>query len=272
MATVQLPARRMSLRKRLSSRAWRRTVGFYAFIAPWLIGFVLLAIVPLILGFLTSLTDYDGLNLATVKLLGLRNYSRAFADVDARYSMGRTLLWSALNSPAWIVLSFVLALILNQSIKGRGLFRTLYYLPTIVPVVARVWIWKILLDKNYGLLNAAISAVQPGTALPWLSEYAMIGLTAVGIWGGLGWGMVVFLAGLQDIPGELIEAARIDGATSWQAFRHVTIPLMTPIIFFQLVMALIGSFQQFVIPLLLTTTAGSGSTGLPPVPPRSVYL
>lgn len=258
------------IRKRISTRAWRDTAAFYGFIAPWLIGFVLLWVTPMILGFLTSLTNYDGLNLPTVKFLGLANYTRALADIDARYSMGRTLLWSALNMPIWVVLSFMLALILNQDVKGRGFFRTLYYLPTIIPVVATVWIWKIFLDRNYGLLNSLISVVRPGTALPWLSQYALVGLTMVGVWGGLGWGMVVFLAGLQDIPDELVDAARIDGANTWQVFRYVTIPLMTPVIFFVLVNGLISSFQQLVLPLLLTSTGPAHDAGVST--PRSVYL
>ena len=270
MSTVQSRARRPSIRRRLSSRAVRKTVGFYAFIAPWLIGFVLLGIIPLVVGFLTSLTNYDGLNLADVKFLGTRNYTRAFADVDARHSMSRTLVWSALNVPAWLVLSFTLALILHQNVKGRGLFRTLYYLPTIMPVVATVWIWKIFLDKNYGLLNGVISLFRPGTALPWLTQYAMVGLTAVGIWGGLGWGMVIFLAGLQDIPDELVEAARIDGANSWRVFRHVTIPLMTPVIFFVLVTGLMSAFQQFILPMLLTQMGPTHDAGTRV--PMAVYL
>ncbi len=270
MATVQSPAHRLSIRRRLSSRAVRKTIWFYAFIAAWLIGFVLLGIIPLVLGFVTSLTNYDGLNLPDIKFLGLRNYTRAFADPDARYSLSRTLIWGALNMPTWTVLSFILALILHQNIKARGLFRTLYYLPTIMPVVGTVWIWKIFLDRNYGLLNGIISLLRPGTALPWLTQYAMVGLTAVGIWSGLGWGMVVFLAGLQDIPGELVEAARIDGATSWQVFRHVTIPLMTPVIFFVLVNGLVSAFQQFVLPLLLTRMGPTHDAGV--AVPRSVYL
>jgi multiple sugar transport system permease protein len=272
METAQSPVRRTSIRRHMSSRTRRKTAAFYAFIAPWLTGFVVLGIIPLVLGFLTSLTDYDGLNLPTVKLVGLSNYARAFSDPDVRFSLGRTLAWALLNLPIWLVLSFALALVLNQKVKGRGVFRTLFYLPSIVPAVTAVWVWKMFLDTNYGLLNAILSLFRPGTALPWLSTYALQGLTAVAVWGGLGSGLVIFLAGLQGIPDELIEAARVDGANSWHIFRHVTIPLMTPLIFFQLIMALIGSFQQFVIPLLLTTTAGSGSTGLPPVPPRPVYL
>lgn len=274
MSTVQSRTQPMSAqRQRTLSRKWRRTFWFYAFIAPWLLGFVFLWIIPLTLGFLTSLTDYDGLNLDSLKFVGLGNYTRAFtADEDAFFSFGQTLKWTSLNLPTWMILSFILALILNQDVRGRGFFRTAYYLPSIVPVVALIWIWRIVLDRNVGLLNALISLFRPGTAIPWLTTYALQGVTAVAVWTGLGWGMIVFLAGLQGISDELIEAARIDGASMLQVFRHVTIPLMTPVIFFVLVNGLIGSFQQFVVPQLLAVVGGGAAAGFTKIPPRSVYL
>jgi len=250
------------------NRAKRRSRTFYAFITPWLLGLIFLTLIPFILGFLTSLTDYDGLNLPTLKFMGLHNYIRAFSDEYVGFSLGRTLIWAALNLPLWMGLSFALALILNQDVKGRGFFRTLYYLPSVVPAVAAVTVWKILLDKNNGLLNGMISIFQPGTAVGWLTTYALQGMTAIAVWSGLGGGMVIFLAGLQNIPDELVEAAKIDGANGWQVFRYITFPLMTPVIFFQLIMGLIGSFQQLVYPLLLATQTGAYVS----VPPRSIYL
>jgi multiple sugar transport system permease protein len=228
-----------------------RTIVFYAYISPWLLGFVFLTIVPVALSFYLSLTNYDGLNWGIWKFMGLGNYARAFADEGVRSSLSQTLKWVGLNVPMWAGLSFLLALILNQDVKGRGVFRTMYYLPSIIPITASVWVWRIFLDKNYGLLNALISVFRPGTAIPWLTTQALLGLTWIAVWGGLGWGMVVFLAGLQDVPDELVEAARIDGANSWQVFRHVTLPLMTPVIFFVVMTGVIGSFQQFELPLLL---------------------
>ena len=266
-----LPRRRRTfLGRLLKSRRWRRRFWFYLFIFPWLLGFVLLWVVPLALGFVTSLTNYDGLNLPTVRFVGLGNYVRAFgADPDVAYSLVQTLKWTALNLPAWMILSFILALILNQRVSGRGMFRTLYYLPSVVPTVALVWIWRIILDRNVGLLNAFISLFRPGTAIQWLTTYALQGLTVVAVWTGLGGGMVVFLAALQGIPDELVEAARIDGAGKLQVFRHITVPLLTPVLFYVLVQGLIGSFQQYVIPQLLT---GTGGVSLAKVPARSVYL
>lgn len=235
-------------------------------ISPWVIGFVLLGIVPLVVGFAASFTNYDGINVDSVKWLGLRNYGRIWQDSEALYAFRRTLLWSALNVPIWLTLSFSLALILNQGIRARGFFRTLFYLPSIIPAVGAVWAWRLLLDPNNGVVNAIISIFRPGTAILWTTEYALQSLTLIAVWQGAGVGMVIFLAGLQGIPRELEEAARLDGASQLGVFRHVTIPLMTPVIFFQLVLAIIGSLQQFALPMLLA----GGRIGS--VPPRAAYF
>ena len=256
-----------------NKRSWRshsrrrsRTIAFYAMISPWLIGFLLLGVIPLAVGMLASFTNYDGLNVDSVKWLGMRNYSRVFQDSEAIYAFRRTLMWSALNVPIWLALSFTLALILNQGIRARGFFRTLFYLPSIIPAVGAVWAWRLLLDPNNGVINAIISIFRPGTAVLWTTDYALQSLTMIAVWQGAGVGMVIFLAGLQGIPRELEEAAFLDGATTLQSFRHITIPLMTPVIFFQLVLAIIGSLQQFALPMLLA----GGRMGS--VPPRDAYF
>lgn len=259
----------MAIQRRSLTRTQRRTLTFYLFISPWLLGFVLLTVVPLVVGFLTSLTNYEGLSLTNLRFVGTTNYIRAFtSDADVKFSLGRTLMWGLFNLPAWLILSFVMALILNQNVRGHGFFRTLYYLPSVVPIVAAITAWKVILDKNYGWLNGFISTFRPGTAIGWLSDYALQGMTMIAVWTGLGAGMVIFLAGLQNIPDELVEAARIDGANSFQVFRHITLPLMTPIIFLQLILGLIGVFQQLNLPLVLTQVGISRGS----VPPRQIYL
>jgi multiple sugar transport system permease protein len=173
------------------------------------------------------------------------------------------------NLPLWLIFSFTLALILNQDVKGRGFFRTVFYLPSLIPFTAAVTAWRIILEKNFGMLNASISLFTPEpVAIGWLSDYSLPGMTSIAIWNGLGIGMVIFLAGLQGIPDELKEAAQIDGANGLQVFRHITLPLMTPVIFFQLVMGLIGAFQQLNLPLLVTKVGIAASS----VPPRPIYL
>lgn len=267
VGVAQAPVQSRAALGLFSTRKARKTAAFYVFIAPWLIGFLLLGVIPMVLGFLTSLTNYDGLNLDSLKFVGLRNYERILSDSDAMFGVTRTLAWSALNVPVWLIGSFLLALILDQAIRAKGMFRTLFYLPSVIPLVAIVSAWRIFLDTNNGLMNAILSIFQPNTAINWFSsDYSLQTLTLISVWTGLGGGMVIFLAGLQGIPSELKEAAQIDGATNWKVIRHVTLPLMTPVIFFQLVLALISSFQQFIVPMVMA----GGKLGS--VPPRSTYL
>jgi multiple sugar transport system permease protein len=251
---------------KLGARARRRRRAFYTFATPWLLGFALLTVLPLLGGLLTSMTNYDGLNLFNVDFVGLRNYANILKDPNARHGVNRTLLWSLLNLPAWLIGSFLLAVLVNRNVKGIGIFRTLLYLPSVIPGVALVWTWKIILEQNFGLLNGFLSLFRPGTGIGWLTKYALGGVTTIAVWNGLGAGMIIFLAGLQNIPEELAEAARIDGASNFQVFRYVTLPMMTPVIFYQLVLGLITAFQQLIIPLLVTTTAQQG------VPVRGAYL
>ena len=248
-------------------RARRETLSFYLFISPWLIGFIALGVIPLALGLLTSVTNYDGFNIDNLKFRGLDNYTRAFDDSDAAFSLGRTLLFTMLNVPIGIVLALGLAMLLEQAIPAKGVFRTIFYLPHVIPIVAAVWVWRIFADQNFGVLNALIATVSPGTAIRWLVDYPTYTLVAMTVWTGVGGGMVIFLAGLQGIPTELKDAARIDGADSWRVFWSVTLPLLTPVVFFQLILSIIGSLQVLVPPMLL---AGNGQLGT--LPPRDNYV
>ncbi len=249
-----------------NSRRSRRRTTFFLLISPWLIGFVLLTVFPLAFGLWISLTNYDGLNLAHVGFVGLRNYSNAVQDPRVQDSFSRTVVWTLLNLPTWLIVSLLLAVVANQKVKGIGIFRTLFYLPSIIPAVGLAWTWKIILEKNYGLLNAVLSMFKSGTAVGWLTDQAMYGVTAMAVWSGLGSGMIIFLAGLQNIPDELIDAAKVDGASKFQVFRHVVLPMLTPVIFFQLVLGLVSAFQQLQIPWVATTNAAIL------IPPRSIYL
>ena len=267
VASAQPPAKK---RRRYLTRQQRRTVTFYAMVSPWLVGFILLGVFPLVVGVLTSFTNYDGLNFNSFKWVGFSNYTRGlFDDPDVIFSFKRTIVWGLLNLPLWLLISFTLAVILNQNVKGRGVFRTIFYLPSLIPITAAVTAWRIILERNFGMLNHLISqfTAEP-VAIGWLSDYSMPGMTMIAVWGGLGAGMVIFLAGLQGIPTELIEASRIDGANAWQSFRHVTLPLMTPVLFFQLILGLIGAFQQLNLPLVLTQVGITTAA----VPPRPIYL
>jgi len=251
-------------------RAWRRSATFYLLISPWLVGFVLLSAIPLGMAFVMSLSNYDGLNLEYVRFVGADNYLRALSDPEAHHALGRTLLLMAVVVPLGLVLQLVLALMVNQPIRFTSLFRTIFYLPYVIPVVAAAWVWKIFVDPTGGLLNAFIGLVVPDVNIRWLTEYPTAVLALLTIWGGAGGGMVVFLAGLQGIPAEYREAAMIDGASRMQVTRHITLPLLTPVIFFNLVIGMIAALQILVQPMLLAP----GILGMSPgtVPPRDNYL
>jgi multiple sugar transport system permease protein len=257
-------------RARQGRRARRETISFYLFISPWLLGFICLSLIPLVIGFMTSLSNYNGYNLSTVRFIGLDNYVRAFNDRNALYALGRTITFTLITVPLNLVISFSIALLLNQRIFARGFFRTLFYLPSIIPLVAVAWIWKLMMDQNFGLVNALISYVVPNTAIRWLSDYPTAVLVMLSVWISTGGAMIIFLAGLQGVPRELEEAARIDGANLFQMFRAITLPLITPVVFYQLVLSIIFSLQVLVEPILLGGTSSGSSIGT--MPPRPNYL
>jgi len=246
------------------SRAQRTNLTFFGFLTPWLFGLIFLTIIPLIISLGISFTNYDGLNWDSLKFVKFNNYLRAFGDPDVGASLRQTLLWMSVYLPSWLILSFGLAYLLNQIGRAKSFYRALFYLPSVVPAAAGVTAWMSVLDKNVGLLNGAISLFKPGTAIGWVSAYSLQVLTLIVLWASLGTGMIIFLAGLQNIPEELLEAARIDGANGLQILWKVILPLMTPVFFFQIIIGLISVFQQLTYPLLLVFGGGMGNIGLPP--------
>lgn len=245
---------------RMERQEWR---NFFLFIAPWLFGILCLSLFPLLWGGAMSLTNYTGFNIKTLKFIGLANYVRAFKDPATAHGIARTLYITVLAVPLNIAGGFALALLLNQRIKGQGIFRVLFYLPSIIPITAVALIWGQLLSKNAGLINLIIDLFTPaeGTTINWLFNYGNESLIMLFAW-GLGGGMVIYLAGLQNIPAELQEAAHVDGATPLQSFWHVTLPLMTPVLLFQTIMGLIWSLQILVPALLLAPSTDARSIGL----------
>jgi multiple sugar transport system permease protein len=249
-------------KEKLSRRALREERSFYTFILPWLLGFIFLSAAPLLTGLYISFTNYDGLNWLRWDIVGLDNYKDAFQSMDVLVASRNTLIYAVVVVPVGLALSFLLAIMLNQSIKGQGLFRTLYYIPSILPVTGSVWAWRLLMGKNAGLVNYLLSFIRPGTGINWIVEqYFLVLYTHA--WWHAGGGMVIFLAGLQGIPPELYEASMLDGANRISTFFKITLPLMTPVLFFQLVMGIIGSLQILDVPILLSGGGGmAGSAAL----------
>jgi multiple sugar transport system permease protein len=244
----------------------RRHRAFYRFTAPWIIGFLLLTVVPMAYALWLSFTTFDGIS-PNWRYVGLGNYRELFSDSQTWDALGRTGLFAVTSVPLSICAGLVLAVLVNRPIKARGLFRTLLYLPAVVPPVGVGLAFKALFDQNSGAANGVLTFFGVD-AVGWLADpYARYVLLMSVLWGA-GNIMIISLAGLQDVPRELHEAARIDGASAWRTFRSITVPLISPVLLFQTVTGVIASVQT-IMPLLLTpdgTTAGV--TALP----QSNYL
>ncbi|MCK6079399.1 sugar ABC transporter permease [Microbacterium sp. EYE_5] len=246
------------------ARKWTRYPKrtFYAFVAPWAVGFLLLTAAPMIYGLLVSFTNFDGSS-PRYKWVGLNNYIELFSDADAWAALLRTLAFTAIVVPLTVGGSLGLATIINRRLRAVGVWRTVFFLPSVVPVVAMAIMWKLIFNKDAGILNAMGKAFGiPPTG--WLVDPAVFySLIILMLW-GVGGGMIIMLAALQGVPRELEEAAIVDGAGRWTVFRHVTIPMISPILFFQVVTGVIAALQVFVQPLLLTNSAGlSGAAAVP---------
>jgi ABC-type sugar transport systems, permease components len=242
--------------------------AFYGFISIWLLGLIFLLIFPVAVAVVISFTNFNGINISGTVFTGFSNYIEAFQSPDAWYTMRQTLLYSVLVIPLSLGAALGLALLLNKKILGKGFFRTAFYLPTIIPIGASALVFKSILDGNSGFLNLLISIFRPGTAINWINEYGLYALVIFGIW-GCGTALVVFLAGLQEIPPELEEAAAIDGAGKWQIFKHVTWPLLSPITYFQLMLGVINSLQMFVPANIISQTSDATSYW---TPQHSMYM
>jgi len=223
----------------------------YVFIAPWLIGFLAFSAYPFVASFGLSFMKWEPVRAST--FVGLRNYQFMFTSDALFYkSLLNTAYYVAVHVPLNIGIALITALMLNERIKGQALFRTIYYIPSVTSGVATALLWVWLFNTDYGIINAFLEnlGIEP---IPWLSSsmWAMPALILTAAW-AFGSSMVICLAGLQAVPEHLYEAASVDGANAWHRFRHVTIPMMSPTLFFLTIVGVIGSFQVFTSAFIMT--------------------
>jgi multiple sugar transport system permease protein len=251
----------------------RQNFTGYLFVLPWLISLLVLSAYPILSSIYLSGTDYTIMN--TPSWVGLRQYEDMFTK-DPLYwkSVYNSFYYAILAVPSQIVVAFLLALLLNMKAKGVGIFRTIYYMPSLVPVVAATIMWMFIFDPRMGLVNAGLNFIGL-PSLGWLSSatWSKPTLILMSLWGATGWQMLIFLAALKEIPKVYYEAAMVDGANAWQRLMRITIPLVTPALLFNLVMGVIGSFQMFSSAYMATardenSTGGSGG----PLNSLLVYL
>lgn len=272
-SSVRLPAQRVDVRsdppnperpkprRGLSKRDREHLRNGLLFCSPWIIGFSVFLLYPIIASFYYSLTEFSVLQ--PPAYIGWTNYRELLGDSVFRQAMVNTLYFAALALPLGMVVAIAIALLLNTDVKGMPLYRTIYFLPSLVPTVAAAILWLWIFNGEYGVLNYGLSKI--GIHGPnWLSSPVWVkpALIVLSVW-GIGNSMVIYLAGLQDVPAHLYEAADLDGAHWLQKIRHVTLPMLSPVILFNLIIGIIGTFQYFAIPYVM---APNGQ------PARSAYF
>jgi ABC-type sugar transport system permease subunit len=247
-------------RPRLSRLAWHEARSGLLFLSPWIIGFLAFTLIPIVATLVFTFLNIKLNQTEPLRFVGLDNYVALFRDSQVWDSLLVTLKFAALFLPVAVLLPFSVALLLNSSsLRGSSLFRILFFLPYVVPFVAGVLIWVQMLNSDAGWVNGLLGLV--GIQGPdWLNDTGWVypGLVIIGVW-GIGGGIIVYQAGLKGIPTELYDAARIDGAGWWGQLRHVTLPMISPVIFYTLVLAVVEVLQYFLVPLVIND--GTGEPG-----------
>lgn len=242
----------------LTLRSKREARWGWLFISPWLIGFVLFTFGPMIASAVLSFTRFDGRNMP--EFIGIANYSKMLADGKMWNSLRVTFVYAIIAMPLTLVAGFMLAYLLNLKIPAMNFWRTIFYMPSMLSGVVVAMLWKGLFDNRYGIINYMLSLV--GIQGPeWLMDpnYTLYCFVFLALW-GVGGGVIIYLAGLQGIQSSYYEAAELDGCNRFQKLIHITIPHMTPIIFFNVVMGVIATFQFFAEPMVLTKGGPGDST------------
>lgn len=246
---------------RASALRRRNTLAGWTFILPNFIGFALLTLIPVVFLFYIAFTKWTVFG--SPKFIGLDNFTKLFGDDTFKTSFWNTIYYAAIHIPLTLVLSLGLALILNKKFRGLAFFRAASFFPYFTSIVAVAQVWNMLFSPEMGPINQFLRFVGVDNPPGWLSSstWAMPAVIIVGTWREMGYFMLLYLAGLQTIPGELHEAARMDGANAWQRFWNVTVPGLRPTTFFVTVMLTIGSFKVLDL-ILVMTNGGPGDSTL----------
>ncbi len=231
----------------MSSRKRSQAVWGLLFIMPTIIGLLILNYYPIIQIFYQSFCKTGDFGIGN-KFIGLKNFVRLLHDPEVFRCLWNSIRYSFLSIPLTIIIPLILAVLLNQKIKLRGFYRTVYFLPMVCAPAAVAMVWKWMYNQDYGLLNHIF-----GTKISWVTDpkIAMVSVVVVGVWGALGNNMILFLGGLQEIPKDYYEAAEIDGCTGVTAFWNITVPLISPMLFFVLQTGIIGALQLFDLPFMI---------------------
>lgn len=258
VANPPINASSVTVAKPATSVGTRREIIWgLVFLTPWFIGFLAFQLLPILSTFGFSLTDYNPVQPDAVKYIGMDNYARMLADPLTFQSLGVTIKFAIIAVPIGLIVPLLFAVLVNsKNLLGANVFRTLFYMPYIIPVVAAVMVFQGVLNAQTGWINLAISFF--GLEGPrWLSDpnWVLFALNLIGVWGA-GNAMLIFLGALQGVPSELYEAAIVDGATPIRRFFSITLPMISPVIFYNVIIGVILSFQYFVVALLVGSRNG----------------
>lgn len=242
-------------KRKSRTQAMRSARNFYLYTAPWVIVFLLFTIVPMVFSFIMSFTSAKITTLTTQPLdfLGLDNYKRIFT-VDTRFmrAIGNTMIYAFSRVFFGTLTALLLALLLNTKIKGRKLFRTMIYSPAVIPIVGATLLWKLMLFQDRSVVNWLLSLLGASNVDFLSPALALPTIVVINIWNGIGPSMLIILAGLQDVPQDVLDAAQLDGANAFVKFRKIVLPMISPTLFFVVVTGLIGAFQVYAEVKLLT--------------------
>jgi len=253
MGQVQAVKVPRALTKQGQQRKRRNTdvLWGYGFLLPQLLGLLLFSLIPLLSVFYLSMASWDGLG--PITFVGFKNFIDQLTSSDLHIALLNTLYFTVISVPGGLIFALLIALALNN-VRGKTVYRVLYFMPYITGSVAVGVIWSLLLNSDFGLFNSLLKSGLHSQGVGWLTDgrFVIPSIAMVGIWQGLGFTMIIYLAGLQGIPASYSEAARIDGANSFQLFWNVTLPMLTPTIFFTAIISILGSFQVFDLAFILT--------------------
>lgn len=246
--------------QRATPAASRNQRAGLLFALPWIVGFSVFVAYPILASLYFSFCSYDAIR--PPRWIAAENYQRLFTEDELFWkSLGNTIYMVVVGLPLGLTASLGIALLLNQKLKGMAIYRTVYYLPSITPIVASSILWLWLLNPDMGLVNIGLGRLGFDNPPSWLTDpsWAKPALILMGLWGA-GGSMVIYLAGLQDVPESLYEAASLDGASRIQQLWHVTLPMLSPVILFNLIMGLIGTFQYFTQAYVMTNGGPEDAT------------
>jgi multiple sugar transport system permease protein len=246
------------IRKRRGSLLWREQIDGYLFILPWLIGFLVFVAGPMVASFGISFMRWE--IVTPPAWVGVAQYTKLFQDDRFYLTLYNTAYYVFIGVPLHLLLALLAAMAMNLNLRGIRFYRTIYFIPSITPVVASSLLWLWIFNPEFGLANAALNALGL-PSLYWLQDprLAKPAFIIMSFW-TIGGQMVILLAGLKGIPRALYEAAEIDGADRWASFRHITLPMLSPAIFFNLILAIIGAFQVFTQSYIITSGGPENAT------------